>query len=416
VLLTGADHDDTIQQTLLHLIQAVGVSRVFYLERVKTENVGLGLEMRYQVSADHIAAFPEHRSLFSDSIWGNWFAILWQGKPIIGQRETADPKAKELLREVGLVSVLLIPVGELDNWVGAIGFGETENKRVWDENEIQLLFTIAQMLFAYIERRRNALALGQARDEALRASQFKSELLAKISHELRTPLGAVLGYAQLLYFGSYGEMSAEQKGAAEVVISSTKYLNTLVNGILDQAQLESGQLVLTNRPFDLRQMAAEVETRIRVLAQSKGLVFEVNIGPGIPEWMMGDKMRLEQVLINLLGNAVKFTDSGKISMHFHIMGDNRLAIEVSDTGSGIPLDAQEQIFAPFVQVDGSPTRRHSGTGLGLSISKQLVTMMNGQIKLISEPGQGSTFTVELPIRAYVESVDEIGKDEKHHNH
>ena len=160
------------------------------------------------------------------------------------------------------------------------------------------------MLYSYFERRRNAQELAEARDEALRASKFKSELLAKVSHELRTPLGAVMGYAQLLLYGSYGELSEDQKGAADVVVSSTKYLATLVNGILDQAQLESGQLILVHQVFNIQELAFEVESRIRVLAESKGLRFEIEFMPDLPKTMIGDRMRLEQILINLLGNAI----------------------------------------------------------------------------------------------------------------
>ncbi len=398
VLLTGGESHGIIQKTLAYLIEAAGTSRVFVLENVEIEGAGSCLKLRNQVNAPQFLPISDEQGVFPQHLFGDWIQKLWNGRRVIGHVDQVDAQERELLRELGIVSILLIPIGEPGNWAGVVGFGEAETRRAWDEDDIQLLYTVAQMLYAYLERRRKALELAQARDEALQASQFKSELLARVSHELRTPLGAVLGYAQLLYYDSYGKLTPEQKSAAEVVISSTKYLATLVNGILDQAQLDSGQLTLHKAPFSVQQMAAEVETRIRVLAESKGLEFVVNFAADTPEEFSGDRVRIEQVLTNLLGNAVKFTDAGMVKMQFGLAQDGRLSVEISDTGSGIPEEAQARIFEPFTQADGSLTRRNSGTGLGLSISKQLVEMMAGQIKLKSENGKGSTFTVLLPIQ------------------
>jgi signal transduction histidine kinase len=298
--------------------------------------------------------------------------------------------------QLGFTSVLLLPIGEPGNWAGVIGFGETDRTRDWEEEDIQLLQTVAQMIYAYLERVRNARIVAQARDEALKASQFKSELLAKVSHELRTPLGAILGYAQLLSFGSYGELTEEQNEATDLIIGSSKYLASLVNGILDQAQLESGQLTLVNLPYTVTGLVRDVESIIRVLAEDKGLAFEVLISSDTPEEQRGDQTRLQQVLTNLLGNAVKFTDKGMIKLQVFV-NRKKLCFQISDTGIGIPEDAQPRIFDTFTQVDGSATRRTSGTGLGLSISKQLIEMMDGQIKLSSQVGVGSTFEVEIPL-------------------
>jgi len=398
VLLTGGESHGIIQKTLEHLIAAVGTSRVFVLETGKVEGLGSCLKLRNQVNSPDIASIPPELHTLPLDWFGDWLELLWSGQRVIGHSDQLEKREKQLFGQIGIASILLLPIGEPGNWVGVIGFGEADSQREWDENDIQLLHTVAQMLYAYLERRRNALELAQARDEALRASQFKSELLAKVSHELRTPLGAVLGYAQLLRYGSYGVLTGEQQYASDVVISSTKYLASLVNGLLDQAQLDSGQLSLHPAPFNLRQMAAEVETRIRVLAESKGLAFKVGFSPDSPIEFYGDRVRLEQILTNLLGNAVKFTDKGSVQMQFGVTPGGRLTVEISDTGPGIPPEAQTRVFEPFIQADGSATRLNSGTGLGLSITKQLVEMMHGQITLKSENGSGCTFSVELPMR------------------
>ncbi|NTV35957.1 MAG: hypothetical protein HGA53_03300 [Anaerolineaceae bacterium] len=396
-LLTGDDSHEIVNETLKYLISAVGVSNVFILRNEEIEGVGACLKLTYQLNAKNVEPIPDSFGVLPHQILRSWIESLWSGKRIIGHIEKVGPSEKEILQKLGFESILLIPIGEPGKWIGVIGFGETTFDRFWDDNDIELLFTVAQMLYSYFERRSNAMLLAQARDEALRASQFKSDLLAKVSHELRTPLSAVLGYAQLLHFGSYGELSEEQKEATDVVIGSTKYLSILVNGILDQAQLDSGQLVLVNEAFNLKQMATEVESRIRVLSESKGLDFKVQFADDLPENIFGDRMRVEQILTNLLGNSVKFTDAGEIGMNFYMSETNHLCIAVYDTGAGIPEDSKTKIFEPFKQVEDSYTRRYSGTGLGLSISKRLVEMMDGRILLESEIGKGSIFTVELPI-------------------
>jgi hypothetical protein len=202
----------------------------------------------------------------------------------------------------------------------------------------------------------------------------------------------------MLSYGSYGVLKEEQKEANELVISSSKYLSTLVNGILDQAQLNSGQLSLQNVPYHLREIIEEVDKRMRVLAKAKDLDFYVEVESDTPQEQIGDGMRIQQILTNLLGNAIKFTQAGEIKLRVGIARQDFIRFEISDTGPGIPPDMQARIFEPFAQVDGSATRRFSGTGLGLSISQQLVHQMDGNIILESEVGKGSTFIVEIPIK------------------
>ncbi|MBN1667082.1 MAG: hypothetical protein JW862_08330 [Anaerolineales bacterium] len=397
VLLVGGDTQGVINTTISYLIEAADVSSVFLYENLEIEGFGPSLRLRNQTNALMIPAIHQKLQIIPHSQFGDWAQQLAQGQRVIGQFNQTCETEKTLMQALGFVSALLLPVGIAGNWSGLIGFGETYRLRNWDENDIQLLETVAQMIYTYLERRRNAQLVAQARDEALRASQFKSELLAKVSHELRTPLGAILGYAQLLSFGSYGSLSTEQQEATELVIGSTKYLATLVNGLLDQAQLESGQLSLHPSWVQIKDVLGEVEARIRVLADNKKLAFHVRLDSDLPGQIYVDGMRLQQVLINLLGNAIKFTDQGWVQLQIKLPTANRITFAITDTGIGIPEDAQTSVFDPFSQADGSPTRRFSGTGLGLSISKQLVEMMGGQIRLLSKLGVGSTFTVELPV-------------------
>ena len=248
------------------------------------------------------------------------------------------------------------------------------------------------------------IALALARDKALEASRLKTELLAKVSHELRTPLGVILGYTELLQDGSFGSVSNLQQQAADNIINSAEYLSKLVDELLDQAQFETGKVQIDIEPFRLGDLISQVRTKMQVLAANRGLNLTFTIAPEMPTLLFGDINRLQQILVNLTSNAIKFTPSGSVDAYVYPVNSAHWAIKVSDTGPGIPDEAQAYIFEPFRQVDGSMTRQHGGTGLGLSIVKQLVTQMSGQITLQSEVGQGSTFTVFLPLMRVEEEV------------
>lgn len=396
-LLQAVDLEGAIPETLHHLLHAAEVSRVFLAENVTLEQVGPALSLLYQANAPGAPPLPTEFNILPHRLLGPWANELLVGNAVNGRMETLEIPYRRLFERAGIASILLLPYGEPGAWEGVIGFSEDTAQREWDEHDVRLLQTVAQMIYAYLVRRRNAQELSATRDQALRANRFKSELLAKVSHELRTPLGAILGYSQLLQFGSYGTLNEEQKHATELVIGSTKYLNNLVNSLLDQAQLESGKLKILPAPFDIHQMINEVDGRIRILAEEKGLDFQVMIDPMMPDLLYGDLTRLQQVITNLLGNAIKFTEKGSVTLRAGLQGPDEWYLQVSDTGPGIPQEEQDRIFEPFRQVDGSPTRRHTGTGLGLSISNQLIQMMDGIILLESTPGQGSTFTVHLPL-------------------
>ncbi len=240
-------------------------------------------------------------------------------------------------------------------------------------------------------------ALTRARDQALEASRLKTELLAKVSHELRTPLSAILGFAEMLQAGAYGPLSKEQVWITQKIVGSGYDLSYLVNDLLLQAQLEAGNLKLHPTLFAPTSLLAEVETKMQVLAQTKGLVLNTEIAPDLPTTVAGDLARLRQIMVNLVANAIKFTEEGTVQVSLFCPDPAHWTIRVSDTGPGIPRAAQTFIFEPFGQVDGSMTRKYGGAGLGLAIVKELVTLMGGRVELDSEEGRGSTFTITLPL-------------------
>lgn len=248
-------------------------------------------------------------------------------------------------------------------------------------------------------RKQAEVLLTRALEEAQAASQLKSELLAKVNHELRTPLGSILGFSEMLLEGLYGPLPVDQQEPLSHIIDSTQYLSHRVNDLLDQAQLEAGKLKLQIRPFNPRIFIDDVMAKMQVLAQPKGLHLSAEIAPTVPSNLWGDVDRLKQILINLVGNAIKFTEQGEVKIMLGRPDPIHWAMEVSDTGAGIPVEAQAMIFEPFRQVDSSVTRQQAGTGLGLAIVKQLVNLMGGQINVVSKVGIGSTFIVVLPLES-----------------
>lgn len=239
--------------------------------------------------------------------------------------------------------------------------------------------------------------LAEAHQQALEASRLKSQLLAKVNHELRTPLGGILGYAELLDTGAFGPLTESQIQATGQIIESSRYLEIMVSELLDQAQIEAKTLILHPRQFSPANILRQVEATMSVLCRNKGLAFETSIAPELPEQLTGDDHRLKEIVINLTGNAIKFTQSGSVRIRLFVPGEGHWGIEVTDTGAGIPAEFQSTIFEAFRQVDNAITRENRGTGLGLSITKQLVALMGGHITVKSNVGEGSTFTVILPI-------------------
>ncbi|HEX9923452.1 MAG TPA: ATP-binding protein, partial [Anaerolineae bacterium] len=300
-------------------------------------------------------------------------------------------------RALQLEAYLGVPLWVNGQRFGTLNFSSlSPRKTPFNEADQDFVRLMGQWVSATLEREQAALALAQARDQALEASRLKSQLLARVSHELRNPLSAILGYAELLENSVFGPLSDPQLKATTHIIDGTYYLTHLVNELLDQAQFESGKITLAINPFDLMDMVNQVENKMTVLARAKGLTFSMDIAADLPSTLVGDQKRLQQILINLIGNAIKFTKSGGVQAHLYRADPAYWTIQVTDTGIGIPPEIQPYIFEPFHQGDGSITREYGGSGLGLAIVKQLVALMNGDVTLESEIGQGSIFTVTLP--------------------
>lgn len=236
----------------------------------------------------------------------------------------------------------------------------------------------------------------------LEASRVKNAFVAMVSHELRTPLSVISGMVEILQEDLYGTLTEKQQDVVQRLKNSTQKLSGLVRDLLDQAKIEAGTLSIQETPISPAILLSEVEEASRAMVVDKGLNMMTRIEAEVPEILFGDLQRLQQVLVNLVTNAVKFTSTGEIRVRIYCPDETHWGLEVSDTGDGIAPDAQEHIFEPFWQADNSIGRKRSGAGLGLSIVKKLVDLMQGEIQLHSAVGRGSTFNVLLPLRVPTE--------------
>ena len=311
-------------------------------------------------------------------------AVIDSGIPKIGYEEPqTTPEGDTMWLEtskIPLVNTDGETVGVLATYADI-----TPRKRVEAEREdllVQLEKTVADLQIATRIANENA--------------RLKSEFLATMSHELRTPMNAIEGFTSIMLSGMGGvEYNAKTSRYIERVNANSKRLLALINDFLDLSRIESGRLELAEMPFSPRRLAESWQEEIGVLAQNKNLQLEVEIAPEVPETVYGDEEAVSKVALNLLGNAIKFTESGSVSLKLE-SDDENWRIVVSDTGIGIPFHAREFIFEEFRQVDQSSKRIYGGTGLGLAISQRFVRSMGGTITVQSEVGQGSVFTVTLP--------------------
>src|SRR6516162_6629749 len=311
--------------------------------------------------------------------------VLLEGKPIHIADVQTDPEytMTSITQREGYHTILGVPLLREGNPIGVIILGPTTAN------------TFADQAVIAIENVRLLEEIQEKSRQVEEASKHKSQFLANMSHELRTPLNAILGYAELVLDGIYGDAPEKMRNVLERIQTNGKHLLGLINDVLDLSKIEAGQLVLSLNDYSIKDMMQGVYVAVEPLAGNKKLNFKLEVPPDLPP-ARGDERRLSQVLLNLVGNAIKFTDTGEVSMKAST-AKGSYTVAVRDTGPGIAEADQAKIFEEFQQSESTHTKAKGGAGLGLAISKRIIEMHGGRIWVESQPGQGSTFAFTLPV-------------------
>ena len=350
------------------------------------------LRATYGMTPEMIAAVKEHHAEISAAV------SEATGRQVPAQvadlREEPASRVNDIILAAGFRARLIVPLVGAEGTVGALVV-RRKAPGEFPANTVDLLKTFAAQSVLAIQNARLFSEIGEKSRQLEIASQHKSQFLANMSHELRTPLNAILGYTELILDDIYGETPAKMRGVLERVQRNGKHLLGLINDVLDLSKIEAGQLTLSLADYSVKEVVHSVFSAVESLATEKKLALKVELPSELPT-CRGDERRLTQVLLNLVGNAIKFTDRGEVAIKA-AASNGAYTLSVRDTGPGIDRADQAKIFEEFQQADSSATKKKGGTGLGLSIARRIIELHGGKIWVESAIGQGATFFVTVPV-------------------
>jgi signal transduction histidine kinase len=353
----------------------------------------LRLRATYGMDQELIDALTQRHIGLDDS---NVVSALAQREPtqIADLRKETVSELNDIILRAGYRALMVAPLLRGEDLVGTLVV-RRRTPGEFAKNTTDIIKTFAAQSALAIQNARLFHEIEDKSRQLEEASQHKSQFLANMSHELRTPLNAILGYTELMADGAYGEPSEKMLGILQRLEANGRHLLGLINDVLDLSKIEAGQLELELSDYSVQDIAQTVRSTLEPLAADKKLAFKLELAPELPAGH-GDGRRLTQVLINLVGNAIKFTDAGEIAIKAET-NDGAFHVSVRDTGPGISAADQARLFQEFQQADNAITKKKGGTGLGLAISKRIIEMHGGKIWVESQPGQGSTFAFTLPV-------------------
>lgn len=397
--LITSDLDKTLNEILGVVGELLHVSRVYVFAFRKNERI---LDNTHEWCAPNVTSEIENlKGVPFDEMLPSFFPMLIKDKIIQAYDiQTLPDDIYAILEPQAIKSILIVPFYFEGRVEGFIGFDETHQHRVWLPEEITTVRTLAESYSRALERQRTEHALLETRDKAIHSAKIKTQFISNISHEIRTPMTGIMGMLELL---NETELDETQQSFIKDALISTQRLMRIINDVLDFSKIEAGQVVFESEPVIIQDVLLEVKTTLENLANKKGIMIQIELDKTVPKTVLGDATRIQQVLMNLVNNAIKFTHQGHIIMRVKKLSASqesvRLCFDVEDTGIGISPEKINYVFEEFVQADGTITRKFGGTGLGLPISKQLVELMGGEISVLSEPQKGSTFSfiLKLPV-------------------
>lgn len=406
ILLTEADFNKAISKTLSILGEKTSVDRVYLFKNSYDEKTDiLYMSQVYEWVRENISPQIDNQELQLlpyHPVFSDWYELFSNGDYFWSLVENLPEDKKKIMEAEDILSILEVPVKIKDELWGFIGFDDCSTRRTWDQSEISILKAAAGSIGGAIERERANNELIAAKENAEEMNRLKSNFLANMSHELRTPLIAILGYAELL--ASESENNATKSMLETIHSGGTRLLETL-NMILDLSKIESGKVIITPEPVNIKDMISETAALFRTLALKKDIYLKTNFSDDNFNIML-DKRFLRSVLNNLIGNAIKFTQKGGVTISVGLYTEtenSQLTIKISDTGIGIPESSRKIIFDSFRQASEGFNRHYEGTGLGLTITKKYVELLNGNIEVESEVGKGTDFKVTIPV---IETISE----------
>lgn len=404
--LSNVDWQSGLTDTLASLGKAAEVSRTFLFQATGESLDDIRFTMTHEWHREGMESLvntPMTTSQSYSPIFDRWKRILNERKIVAGNVRDFQSEERNYYDQFGTKSILLVPVFVGDTWWGFLGLTETRQEREWMPGEIESMKMVTNMLGAAILRAQIESQLKDAnrkaedaRLEALEASQSKSRFLANMSHEIRTPISGILGMAEMTITTG---LTSEQREHMDMIREAARSLLSIINDILDISKIEASKMELKTENFDLRKL---MDTTVRHFSHEVGkkpLDLNHTVARNVPALLHGDPDRLGQILRNLIGNAVKFTEHGHIDVNVETAQRKddriRLLFTVEDSGEGIAADMIDTVFDSFTQADSSVRKEYQGTGLGLTISRELVRMMGGDISVQSRRGIGSTFTFTI---------------------